>query len=143
MFDSKRLIACCRFKFYVDQRLALPALVAWWNVVLVPCQARLGKKRIFRSAAAVAARKQPSQQTPAVAPTGSTVQPRAASSGDVITIDSDEDDASADDEDDDDEEEEEPAAVSSAPIAVGRLATPPVPRGSLSHVTSRVVSCRV
>ena len=95
----------------------------------------------------MAARKQPSQQTPAVAPSDTTAQPRAASSGDVITIDSDEDDeddANADDDaDDDDDEEEEPAAVSSAPIAVGRLATPPVPRGSLSHVTSRVVSCRV
>ena len=76
----------------------------------------------------MAARKQPSQQTPAVAPSDTTAQPRAASSGDVITIDSDEDDeddANADDDADDDDEEEEPAAVSSASIAVGRLATAP------------------
>ena len=88
----------------------------------------------------MAARKQqPSQQTPAAAPTDNTAQPRAASSGDVITIDSDEDDEDdADDADDDDDGDEEPAAVSPAPRAAGHLATPPVPRGSLSHVTSRV-----
>ena len=92
----------------------------------------------------MAARKQqPSQQTPAAAPTDNTAQPRAASSGDVITIDSDEDDEDDADADDDDDGDEEPAAVSPAPRAAGRLATPPVPRGSLSHVTSRVVRCRV